>query len=121
MQKKVGKSTGEGSHHWLWQRKTAIANLILAPWLAVSFVLISQGYYEGLEGWIKLPVNALMLILFFLNTLYHGTLGIKIVIEDYVHNKAKRFFLIVVTELLGVVVFMAALFAILNIYFNFSV
>ncbi len=118
---KISKSTGEGSHHWIWQRKTAIANLILAPWLAISFVLISQGYYEGLEGWIKLPVNALMLILFFLNTLYHGTLGIKVVAEDYIHCKTKRFAVVVFTELLGITVFMAALFAILNIYFNFSV
>lgn len=118
---KKSKATGEGSHHWLWQRKTAIANLILAPWLAISFILIEQDYYKNIEDWLKLPMNSLFLVLFFLSTLYHGTLGIKVVIEDYVRCNATKILSIIFLELLAITLFFAAVFSIANIYFNFSV
>lgn len=118
---KKSQATAHGMEHWLKQRVTAIANAFLMPWFVVCVVLIGTGYYAGIADMLKQPANAIVLILLFVNVFTHGTLGIRVVIEDYVHGKPMRYILIIGTYFLSVFAMTAAIFAILNIYFNFNV
>ena len=111
-------ASGEGSHHWWHQRLTAIANLILIPWFMVSMALIANGYYVSVEDWLKTPFNTIAIILLLSNVFYHGTLGIKVVIEDYIHCKCGKTALIIGLNFAAIFAAAASIFAVLNIYFN---
>lgn len=118
---KKSKGVAHGMEHWLKQRVTAIANVVLVPWFVVSMMMIVTGYYTGLSDMIKQPMNAIVMILLFINIFIHGTLGIRVVIEDYVHKKIVRYFLIISFYFFSVAAMAIGVFSVLNIYFNFNI
>lgn len=72
--------------HWKIQRYSAIANLVLAIWLAISILCI-QGYsFQETIEWLKFPINSVFLSLFFITSFLHVRLGLQVVIEDYISN-----------------------------------
>ena len=89
-------SARDGSSHWWAQRLTAVALVPLTIWFAFSLLGIPLGEYATLFLWIAKPLNAILLILFVLILVYHSSLGLQVVIEDYVHGSAKAPVLIVV-------------------------
>ncbi len=115
------KATGQGAHSWLMHFKTSIANLFLIPWFVISLILIAKGFYKGVDEWLKQPANALILVLFFANNLYHSTHAMKVIFEDYISCEKSKLILITIIEFLAVILFLAVIFAVANIYFNFSV
>ena len=70
--------------HWKIQRYTAIMNLFIALWLAISLLCIQGNSYEAIIKWLKYPVNSIMISLFFITSFLHMKLGLQVVIEDYV-------------------------------------
>ena len=78
-----GKS---GTHHWWHQRVTSIALIFLGLWLVYVFTCQVPTVYQGAVIWIKCPTHATLLILTILIGLYHGALGLQVIIEDYVHK-----------------------------------
>lgn len=86
----LGSAHG-GAHHWLLQRFTAISNLILTGWLAVSFVLLPNFHYITMRDWLSHPVPATALALLIVSTFWHARLGMQVALEDYVHEPAAKF------------------------------
>lgn len=85
-------SSHHGVNHWWHQRLSAILLIALTLWL-VCFVLSIN-----LHGFIKIatkPHNVILGLMFILTSLYHGMLGVQVVIEDYVHCTYARNFLLV--------------------------
>ena len=70
--------------HWKIQRYSAIMNLFIALWLAVSLLCIQGNSYEETIKWLKYPVNSIMISLFFITSFLHMRLGLQVVIEDYI-------------------------------------
>ena len=89
---KIAPSTKTGSHHWLMQKISAIALIPLVIWIALSFVQIIQDPASYLPIFFAYPLNAILGILFICTSLYHGSLGLRVVIEDYISNKTKMHF-----------------------------
>ena len=92
----IGKVRGSGSahsgsHHWLLQRLTAIANLGLVGWLMVSFALLPGFSFASVHGWIVRPLPGIALALLIVSTFWHAKLGLQVLIEDYVHEAANKF------------------------------
>jgi succinate dehydrogenase / fumarate reductase membrane anchor subunit len=90
----LGKALGLGSAkagfgHWWAQRLTAAALVPLGLWLAVSFATLPSTDYWALSAWVGSPFNAIALLLLLLALLYHSSLGLQVIIEDYVHGPAK--------------------------------
>ena len=58
-------SAHEGAHHWLLQRFTAIGNLVLMLFLAVSLALLPDYSYGTVAGWASqtVPATALALLI----------------------------------------------------------
>jgi len=72
--------------HWKIQRYSAIVNLVLAIWLAISLLCI-QGYsFQETIEWFKFPINSIFISLFFITSFLHMRLGLQVVIEDYISN-----------------------------------
>ncbi|CDO37471.1 MULTISPECIES: succinate dehydrogenase, hydrophobic membrane anchor protein [Novosphingobium] len=92
----IGRVRGLGSaktgpHHWLVQRFTAIGNLLLVLWLAVSILLLPDLTYASVSEWLATPVPATAMALLVVSTFWHARLGLQVVVEDYVHEHANKF------------------------------
>ena len=84
-------SAGEGAHHWLLQRFTAIGNLVTVLFLAVSLVLLPDLSYLTVRDWIAAPVPATALALLVISVFWHARLGLQVMIEDYVDQPGNKF------------------------------
>jgi succinate dehydrogenase / fumarate reductase membrane anchor subunit len=84
-------SSHSGAHHWLMQRFTAIGNLLLAGFLAISLVLLSDYSYGTVSEWIASPLTATAMALFVISVFWHAKLGLQVVVEDYFHDSANKF------------------------------
>ena len=103
--------------HWKFQRYSAIVNLILAIWLAVSVLCIQDYSFQETINWIKSPINALFLSIFFISSFMHMSLGMQVVLEDYVSNKLLRNRLIVTIKSLSWFLLVLSILLILKIIF----
>lgn len=84
-------AAGEGTHHWLLQRFTAIGNLVTVPYLGLSLALLPDRSHGALSAWVAQPVSAVALVLLVISTFWHARLGLQVVIEDYVHDAGAKF------------------------------
>jgi succinate dehydrogenase / fumarate reductase membrane anchor subunit len=89
-------STHHGAGHWWAQRVSAIALIPMALWFASLVVKVASGDGNLIMA-LTSPFNVIMLLLFLGTALYHGALGMQVVIEDYVHcSKGKPILLLLV-------------------------
>ncbi len=74
-----------GTAAWWAQRVTAVALLPLSLWL-VWFVdrLLAFSHAE-MAAWLSRPHNAVLLLAYVGAAGYHAMLGLKVIVEDYVH------------------------------------
>ena len=103
--------------HWKFQRYSAIVNLILAIWLAVSVLCIQDYSFQETINWIKSPINAFFLSIFIISSFMHMSLGMQLVLEDYVSNKLLRNRLIVIIKGLSWFLLALSILLILKIIF----
>jgi succinate dehydrogenase / fumarate reductase membrane anchor subunit len=84
-------SAKSGSHHWLLQRYTAIGNLVLTGWLAISLLLLPNFDFATVREWIAAPLPATAMALLIISTFWHARLGMQVAMEDYVHEDGNKF------------------------------
>ena len=111
-------SAKSGVHHFWMQRLTAVALIPLVIWFAVSLVMLSGADYGMARAWLSSPFVTVLLILTICIGLYHGQLGIQVVIEDYVHNEGVKLALIVAVKFIAVFFGLAAIVASMRIGFG---
>jgi succinate dehydrogenase / fumarate reductase membrane anchor subunit len=111
-------SAKEGVHHWWMQRLTAIALVPLLVWFVVCLALLGQADYETLSAWVAQPQTAIPLIILVLALFYHSSLGIQVVVEDYVGTEWMKIALIVTVNFANIVLVVISIFAILKIVFG---
>ena len=110
-------SAKEGVHHWWTQRVTSIALVLLSVWFVVSLLTLQSFDHATVVSWIARGWTALLLVIFVLVATWHSQLGVRVVIEDYVHGGTKTLTLVLVT-FAHCVVAAAGVFAILKISFG---
>lgn len=113
---KIAPSTKTGSHHWLLQRVTAVAMIPLIIWLVFSFVQIVEDPQGFLAVFFAYPLNAIAAILFIIASLYHGALGMRVIIEDYVPQKMMMHVLITSINLISIATAVAGIIAIVRLH-----
>jgi len=111
-------SAKDGVGHWWAQRLTAIALIPLVVWFAVSLVMLSGADYTVVRAWIGAPLVMMLLTLIIVVGLYHGQLGMQVVIEDYVGSDGWKLALIVIVKFVAVLFGLGAIVAILRIGFG---
>ncbi len=107
----LGSAKG-GTSHWWAQRLTAIGLVPLTIWFALQTLTLPHGNYEMVVAWIAQPMNAILIVLLVISLIYHSSLGLQVVIEDYVHGATKLVVLITV-QLLHVVLAVAGIYAVI--------
>lgn len=78
-------SAKSGTGHFISQRVTAVA-IGLALLYAVFVLLGAVGQdYPGVRALVGRPLNAAVLIALVVAMFWHASLGLQVIIEDYVH------------------------------------
>lgn len=103
-----------GAHHWWLERLSSVATLILFGWLIVSLVRLPALDRATVVEWLASPLAGVPMALLVVSTFWHLKMGLAVVVEDYVHDGARLFWLTLIKflSLLGAGI---ALFAILKI------
>ncbi len=110
-------SAKEGVHHWWSQRLTSIALVPLTIWFVVSLLSLPSFDHVTVISWVAQSWTALLLILFILVATWHSQLGVRVVVEDYVHGGSKTLTLVLITFIHAVVA-AAGIFAVLKVAFG---
>lgn len=113
---KIAPATKTGSHHWIWQRVSAVALVPLIIWLLVSFVSVIQDVEANMAVFFAYPFNAVMGILLVSIALYHGSLGMQVVFEDYISCKLKRRIFIMAVHFLSLTTAVAVVLSIIRLH-----
>jgi len=76
-------ASGHGVGHFIAQRVTAIALIVLVSWAAWSAIDIARGDYDSVATWLRSPLNAALASLTAVAAFWHMQLGVRTIIEDY--------------------------------------
>ncbi len=82
-------SAKEGVGEWWAERVSAIALVPLTLWFVASIIAHTGSDYLTFIAWIRTPLAATLMILLLIALFHHTALGLRVVIEDYVHSGAK--------------------------------
>lgn len=83
-------SAHSGSGVWSAERVTAIALVPLTLWFIASVISLEGTTRAGLIVWLHAPVTLVLMLCLIVATFWHMGLGLRVVIDDYVHNDALR-------------------------------
>lgn len=111
-------SARAGTGHWWSQRLTAVALVLLGAWFLVSVLLLPGFTHADVHEWLARPWNAVLMILLAATLAWHSSLGIQVVIEDYVHQPFARVASLILSKFVHVLLATGALFAVLDIAFT---
>jgi succinate dehydrogenase / fumarate reductase membrane anchor subunit len=108
-------SAKEGVEHWWRQRLTAVALLLLGPWLAISLAGLGDFTHPTVIAWMGGPMTAILLLLTVLTLVYHSLLGVQVVVEDYVHGAGAKMVTLVLNTFLHIGMAAAGVFAVFKV------
>jgi succinate dehydrogenase / fumarate reductase membrane anchor subunit len=111
-------SARSGAQHWWHERLTSVASLILLVWFFVSLLRLPDFSYQILTAWLASPLAAVPMLLLIVTVFWHLAAGLRVVVEDYVHEEGSKLFWLVLISFGSL--FGAALssFAVLKIAFG---
>ena len=84
-------SAREGGEHWLTERITSIALLLLGSWFIASLLLLPGLDPHTLAEWLKGPTGAIPMALLVIVGFKHALDGMKVFVDDYVHEPGSNF------------------------------
>ncbi len=119
MRSPLGRAAGlgsakEGVEHWWLQRVTAVALVPLALWFVAVVIGLAGADRDTVQDWVGRPLAGTLLVLLLIATFYHMSLGLQVVIEDYVHGELARLGLVIVVRLGCIALAVAGIFAVLS-------
>jgi succinate dehydrogenase / fumarate reductase membrane anchor subunit len=96
----LGRARGLGSSkhgvgHFIAQRVTAIALVLLVVWAIAASLQMARGDYDSAAKWLASPVNAGLASLLALAAFWHMQLGMRTIIEDYIGRASTKAILLV--------------------------
>ena len=84
-------SAHHGGEHWLGERVTSIALLLLGTWLISSLLLLPRLDQRTIIEWLRAPSGAIPMALLIIVGFRHALDGVKVVVDDYVNEEGSRF------------------------------
>ena len=92
----LGKARGlgsarEGGEHWLTERVTSIALMLLGTWFIASILMLPKLDERTLLEWLHAPSAAIPMALLVIVGFKHALDGMKVFVDDYVHEPGSNF------------------------------
>jgi succinate dehydrogenase / fumarate reductase, membrane anchor subunit len=111
-------SAKSGTSHFIHQRMTAVALLLLSVFLLASLLRNVGADYVTMTEWLRQPLVAVLMGALVIVMCWHGRLGLQVVIEDYVHEPSSKIASLLAVKFLSVLGGLFGLFCILKIAFG---
>lgn len=105
----------KGSTHFIAQRLSALLLIPLIIWFCFFLAKLPGLNHEQLYVWLQVPSNAILLTITLLLGLFHGRLGVQVVLEDYVSSPTSLALAMTVLRLTTWLAALAALFFIFRV------
>ena len=109
--KGVKVSERHGAGEWIQERLSSLILIPLTLWGLWSGWVLSGAGYDGALDWFRSPVNAIVLTATLLVSLWHMNMGLKVIVDDYIHRPASR------NALLGLIGLLCMLLAAAGVFF----
>jgi succinate dehydrogenase / fumarate reductase, membrane anchor subunit len=111
-------SAREGGEHWLTERVTSIALLLLGSWFIASLLLLPGLDPHTLAEWLRAPTGTIPMALLIIVGFKHALDGMKVFIDDYVHEPGSNFVINTLLLFLAVVGAAIALYGLATLTFG---
>ena len=119
----LGKVQGLGAaggvaHHWIEERFVTVATLLLSLWLLFSLIMLPDLKQATLAEWLRAPAAAVPMALLVIAAFRHGLDGLKVAVDDYVHDEGNRIAVHFVLAMAAIAGAALSLFALARIAFG---
>lgn len=104
-----------GTETFWRQRVTAVANIPLVIFLVLSIVRNIGATYAEVKAYLAQPVVAVLMLALILSAAIHMRIGLREIIEDYVHTKGLKVISLMLAAFFAAIVGIASTLAILKI------
>jgi len=111
-------SAHHGGEHWIKERLSSAALLLLGTWFIVSMLLLPDYSQATVAEWLSSAAGFVPMALFVYLAFEHSLEGVKVVIDDYQGDEGGRMMWHIISLFLHVGVGALALFALARIAFG---
>jgi succinate dehydrogenase / fumarate reductase membrane anchor subunit len=105
----------DGVEHWVVQRVTALGLAPLVVWLIWQLLALPDAQYATVTTWIAQRWNPVLLSLTVLLASWHAWLGVRMVVEDYVHSFIRKTTLLLLSTFVHALIASSGIYAVLRI------
>ena len=112
---RVKVSERHGAAEWTAERASSLVLVPLTIWGLWSGFVLSGGGYDGALAWFRSPVNAVLLAVTLVVSVWHMQMGLKVIVDDYIHKPGSRGLLLGLIGLLCLVLAAASIFFIVRL------
>jgi succinate dehydrogenase / fumarate reductase membrane anchor subunit len=110
----LGASHSGTGHFWR-QRVTAFALVPLGLWFAFAILGLIDTNEVAVLSFLSQPWNALLMAAFAAILLYHMSLGLQVVVDDYVHGAGMKLILLLLIRFFWIATTVTCIFALIRI------
>jgi len=104
-----------GTGHFRRERMTAVALIPLSLWFGYVMLGLAGTNEVTMVQYLAAPWNALLMAAFAATSVYHMSLGLQVVIDDYVHAAGMKIFLFLLVRFVTIATISTCLFALIRI------
>ena len=101
-----------GYGHWRWQRFSAVITLILMVYFTYLMASLGPLNYLEARSFVATPHQGIALGLLVIVGLFHATLGVQMIIEDYVPLASGRLMLVMVARMVFIMASLVGIVAV---------
>ena len=109
--KGVKVSERHGAGEWTAERLSSLILVPLTLWGLWSGWTMSGAGYDAALDWFRSPVNAGLLAVTLLVSVWHMQMGLKVIVDDYIHKPGSR------AAILGLIGLFCVLLAAAGVFF----
>lgn len=110
----LGPSHSGTGHFWR-QRVTAVALVPLGLWFAYAILGLIGTNEVAVLSFLSKPWNALLMATFSTTLLYHMTLGLQDIVDDYVHRPGMKIFTLLLIRFVWIAATVTCIFALIRV------